>query len=238
MLCATVLAGCGHVRVLATSRESLGITGEAVSELGPMGRDASELFLSRAAAVQPQWRPEPADHPVIERICAELDGIPLAIELAAAQLRVLSLDQIAGSLGGTDDRFGVDDRFGMATAAAQPPAISGSFARAQAVYESCRIGSGPDPTHGACGEGQRGFEPLGGQAYIPDDCAPGKPQDASGDPVGDCILGLMNGRLAALAARYEQHSRELAAGEYVEGMPDVQAVIDELTLADTFVRRT
>ncbi|WP_162907707.1 BTAD domain-containing putative transcriptional regulator, partial [Allorhizocola rhizosphaerae] len=106
-MCLTVLSGCGEVRVLATSRESLGITGEAVFELGPMGDDGAELFTRRAAAVQPHWQPEPADRPLIERICADLDGIPLAIELAAAQLRVLSLDQIAGS---------IDDRFGVATA--------------------------------------------------------------------------------------------------------------------------
>jgi hypothetical protein len=118
------------------------------------------------------------------------------------------------------------------------PVMASSFTRAQANYASCVIGSGPDPTPGACGEGQRGYNPLAAQAYIPGNCAPGNPQGASGDPVGDCILATMYSRLASLAARYEQHSRELAGGVYTEGMPDVQAVLDELSLADTFVRRT
>ncbi|WP_162908155.1 hypothetical protein [Allorhizocola rhizosphaerae] len=121
---------------------------------------------------------------------------------------------------------------------ADMPVMASSFARAQANYGSCVLGSGRWPVAGACGEGQRDYNPLAQQIHIPANCAPGNPQGASGDPVGDCIIALTHGRLTALAARYEQHSRELAGGVYTEGMPDVQAVLDELSLADTFVRRT
>ncbi|MDI1462929.1 BTAD domain-containing putative transcriptional regulator [Catellatospora sp. KI3] len=96
---ATLLRRCPNLRVLTTSRESLGLTGEVVVELGPMRGEAAELFLSRARALLPGWAPTPADLARIGEICRELDGVPLAVELAAAQCRVLSLDQIAGSLG-------------------------------------------------------------------------------------------------------------------------------------------
>ncbi|MBV1850095.1 BTAD domain-containing putative transcriptional regulator [Catellatospora tritici] len=102
---ATLLRRCPNLRVLTTSRESLGLAGEVVVELGPMAADgeAAELFLSRAQALLPGWVPAPADLARIGEICRELDGVPLAIELAAAQCRVLSLDQIAGSLGDRSD---------------------------------------------------------------------------------------------------------------------------------------
>ncbi|MBB5964255.1 BTAD domain-containing putative transcriptional regulator [Planomonospora venezuelensis] len=109
-----VLAGCPEVRVLATSREPLAITGELTwpvppLELPPPGGDPAEaldypavrLFAERAAAVRPGYRPE-AEAGAVVRICRELDGMPLAIELAAARLRSLSAGQIADRL---DDRF-------------------------------------------------------------------------------------------------------------------------------------
>ncbi|MGV9773017.1 AfsR/SARP family transcriptional regulator [Streptosporangium sp. NPDC003464] len=109
-----VLASCPGVRILATSREPLGIIGELtwpVPPLGlpPSGGDPGEalgypavrLFAERAAAVRPGYRPEDEADAVV-RICRELDGTPLAIELAAARLRSLSAEQIAHRL---DDRF-------------------------------------------------------------------------------------------------------------------------------------
>ncbi|MGI8334404.1 AfsR/SARP family transcriptional regulator [Actinomadura scrupuli] len=101
---AALLARAGLVRVLATSREPLGVAGEVVYPVGPLppGGDAVELFLGRAAAVLPDWTPTEAERETVAAICAALDGMPLAIELAAAQCRVLSIDQIAARL---DDRF-------------------------------------------------------------------------------------------------------------------------------------
>ncbi|WP_031159676.1 AfsR/SARP family transcriptional regulator [Streptosporangium roseum] len=109
-----VLASCPGVRVLVTSREPLGITGEMSRPVPPLGLPpgdgdpgaalgypAVRLFAERAAAVRPGYRAEDEAAAVV-RICRELDGMPLAIELAAARLRSLSAEQIAHRL---DDRF-------------------------------------------------------------------------------------------------------------------------------------
>ncbi|GAA5769822.1 hypothetical protein Aros01_06345 [Streptosporangium roseum] len=109
-----VLAGCPGVRILVTSREPLGITGETSRPVPPLGLPpgdgdpgdalgypAVRLFAERAAAVRPGYRAEDEAAAVV-RICRELDGMPLAIELAAARLRSLSAEQIAHRL---DDRF-------------------------------------------------------------------------------------------------------------------------------------
>ncbi|MFE1285800.1 BTAD domain-containing putative transcriptional regulator [Streptomyces sp. NPDC058751] len=105
-LVASLLARCGGLRVLATSREVLGVDGEAVYEVVPLdpAGDGRELFLSRAATALPAWSPGPRELDRVTGVCAALDGIPLAIELAAAQCRVLSVDQIADAL---HDRFEV-----------------------------------------------------------------------------------------------------------------------------------
>ena len=115
-LCAGLLAACARLRVLATSREPLNIGGEFAWPVptlpAPAGVpatvdvllrfDAARLFVERAATALPGWAPAGRDIADIARICARLDGIPLAIELAAARLRTLSLAQIASRL---DDRF-------------------------------------------------------------------------------------------------------------------------------------
>jgi predicted ATPase/DNA-binding CsgD family transcriptional regulator len=106
-----LLARCLMVRVLATSRELLRCRGEkaiAVSSLDPgePGRPgpATELFIDRAVSGAPGLVLGAADVPVVEAICRRLDGLPLAIELAAARLRTISLRQLAERL---DDRFGL-----------------------------------------------------------------------------------------------------------------------------------
>ncbi|HEY3976456.1 MAG TPA: BTAD domain-containing putative transcriptional regulator [Streptosporangiaceae bacterium] len=114
-LTARVLADAPGVRILATSREPLGITGETLCpvpslQLPPEGASAEEaaqypaitLFADRAAAVRPGFVLGPAVLEPVSRICQALDGIPLAIELAAARLRALTADQVADRL---DDRF-------------------------------------------------------------------------------------------------------------------------------------
>ncbi|MEZ0074683.1 BTAD domain-containing putative transcriptional regulator [Planotetraspora sp. GP83] len=105
-LTGVLLSRCGGLRVLATSREPLGVEGEAVYEVPPLdpAGDGTELFRRRVAAALPAWTPDPGDIDRIPRLCAGLDGIPLAIELAAAQCRMLSVGQIADAL---ENRFDV-----------------------------------------------------------------------------------------------------------------------------------
>jgi len=92
-----LLERCPGIVILATSREPLGIRGEQVWPVPPLAADAARLFGERARAVRPDFRAaEHAD--VIRAICARLDGIPLAIELAAARVAHLSPLQIAERL--------------------------------------------------------------------------------------------------------------------------------------------
>jgi non-specific serine/threonine protein kinase len=97
-----LLAGCPHLRILATSREPLGITGEVLFPVPTLSLpDAVRLFVERAQAVQPALE---LDENAVASICQRLDGLPLAIELAAARTRLLSLDEIGARLA---DRFGL-----------------------------------------------------------------------------------------------------------------------------------
>jgi predicted ATPase/DNA-binding SARP family transcriptional activator len=110
-----VLGECQRLRIVATSREPLGITGEALWPVVPLALPADDagpgeiesspavrLLRDRASAVR---RDLPADGETLAtmaRVCRALDGMPLAIELAAARLRTMSIDQLASRL---DDRF-------------------------------------------------------------------------------------------------------------------------------------
>lgn len=97
-----LLARCPGVSVLATSREPLGVPGEVVRPVGPLPEPmALRLLADRGAAARPGFRTED-DPAAAEEICRRLDGLPLAIELAAARLRMLTPRQIADRL---DDRF-------------------------------------------------------------------------------------------------------------------------------------
>ncbi len=99
-----MLAGRGASRVMATSRVALGVPGERVLPLRPLPlAEAAQLFLQRAQEQQPDLLPlDTAAEQAVENICQRLDGLPLAIELAAARARVLSITQIASRL---DQRF-------------------------------------------------------------------------------------------------------------------------------------
>jgi predicted ATPase/DNA-binding SARP family transcriptional activator len=98
-----ILAACPQVVILATSREPLAITGEAVCTVGGIGDDASvRLLTQRARAVFPEFSVTEANAPAVAGICRALDGMPLAIELAAARLRTMTPGQLAARL---DDRF-------------------------------------------------------------------------------------------------------------------------------------
>ncbi|MFI7005570.1 BTAD domain-containing putative transcriptional regulator [Streptomyces sp. NPDC050145] len=101
-LAETLLTHCPSLTILATSREPLGVPGESVRPVEPLPPDpASRLFAERAAAVRPGFDPA-QDRAAVAEICRRLDGLPLAIELAAARLRLLTPRQIADRL---DDRF-------------------------------------------------------------------------------------------------------------------------------------
>ena len=96
---ARLLASCPNVRVLATSRESLGIEGEFALRVPSLETtDAARLFAERARLVQPSFVLDASNASVIAEICARLDGIPLALELAASRVKMLSLEQILARL--------------------------------------------------------------------------------------------------------------------------------------------
>jgi predicted ATPase/DNA-binding SARP family transcriptional activator len=110
-----LLGECRRLRILATSREPLGITGEALWPVVPLAlpeadagpgdiaaAPAVRLLRDRAGAVRTDLGDDAATLATMVRVCRALDGMPLAIELAAARLRTMSLDQLAHRL---DDRF-------------------------------------------------------------------------------------------------------------------------------------
>jgi DNA-binding SARP family transcriptional activator len=112
-----LLRPCPQVRILATSREGLGLPGEQIyrvpslllpeaSHLPPVEElqefEAVKLFADRAALSQPGFAVTPANAPSVVQICRQLDGMPLAIELAAVRVKGLPVEQLAARL---DDRF-------------------------------------------------------------------------------------------------------------------------------------
>jgi predicted ATPase/class 3 adenylate cyclase len=99
----TLERACRDLVVLATSREGLGIAGERLVPVSSLlDTDSVQLFVERAVAVRNDFEATEANLPAITEICRRLDGIPLAIELAAARVAVLSPAQIAQRL---DQRF-------------------------------------------------------------------------------------------------------------------------------------
>ncbi|HEX9532289.1 MAG TPA: tetratricopeptide repeat protein [bacterium] len=112
-----LLGTCPNLRILATSREALGVTGETtwrvpslsvpdLQRLPPLDHiaeyEAVRLFIDRAVTSAPQFAITRDNAPAVAQVCHRLDGIPLAIELAAARVKVLAVEQIAARL---EDRF-------------------------------------------------------------------------------------------------------------------------------------
>jgi non-specific serine/threonine protein kinase len=110
----TLLHTCSQLRVLATSREALTITGETIWLVLPLRvpdtyqpppiaglltYEAVQLFVERARSVLPSFTLTPENASAVVQVCRQLDGIPLALELAAARLRALSVEQIVARLG-------------------------------------------------------------------------------------------------------------------------------------------
>jgi non-specific serine/threonine protein kinase len=114
----TVLRACPHLKILVSSREALGVTGETtyrvpslscpaptsdfLSLSSPTQYDAVRLFIDRARMILPSFQVTNQNPLSVAQICYRLDGIPLAIELAAARIKGMKAEQIAQRL---DDRF-------------------------------------------------------------------------------------------------------------------------------------
>jgi non-specific serine/threonine protein kinase len=123
-LAEVLLRGCPRLRILATSRQALGIGGETAWLVPPLSlpdgdegssermasSEAVQLFVERARSALPSFALTDANAAAVAHVCRRLDGIPLAIELAAARVRVLSPEQIAARL---------DDAFRLLTAGAR-----------------------------------------------------------------------------------------------------------------------
>jgi non-specific serine/threonine protein kinase len=114
-----LLGACPRLRILATSREALSVDGETVFAVAPLSVPASSqgvtaevalrseavrLFVERARAALPGFELRDEGAPAVVHVCQRLDGIPLAIELAAARVRAMSVEQIATRIR---DRFGL-----------------------------------------------------------------------------------------------------------------------------------
>ena len=103
-LTTTLLGACPRLTVLATSREPIGVPGEVTWRVPPLSlaHEAIELFTELAQHARPDFTIAGADTDTVREICQRLDGMPLALELAAARVRALSLSEI---LDGLHDRF-------------------------------------------------------------------------------------------------------------------------------------
>jgi len=157
-LCARLLAACDDVRVLATSREPLAVAGEARYRLGPLtvpgegpaeaaGSEAVALFADRARQADARFAVDEQTGPAVARLVRRLDGMPLAIELAAARVEALGVGQLADRL---DDRFALltaGDRLAPARQRSLAATVEWSYrlldARGQRVFRAVSVFPGP-----------------------------------------------------------------------------------------------
>src|SRR5271165_3510426 len=230
-LAADVLRGCRGVRIVATSRQPLGVEGEQVFGLRPLplpppdgdlaaaaASDAVTLFVQRAAAVRGDFSLRPANVAAVGEICRRLDGIPLAIELAAARVAALRPAEIAGLL---DERFRLLTR-GRADATGRQQTLQAtvewSYTLLGEAEREVFDGLGVFPTSfdadaaaAVAGAGglQRwdvldGLTELVGQSMVAEEEGPGQPLPAAGDDAGlrpAAPSGRRRARLAAAPAR-------------------------------------
>jgi len=164
-LCAALLLGADDVRILATSREPLHIAGESRYRLGPLtlpdpddpaGADRGEavaLFADRARRADASFRLDAGTAPSVARLVARLDGLPLAIELAAAQVESLGVAQLLDHI---DDRFRLlagADRLAATRQRSLAAAVEWSYqlltADEQRVFRAISIFPGPFTLEGA-----------------------------------------------------------------------------------------
>jgi non-specific serine/threonine protein kinase len=171
-----LLRAAPGLRVLATSREPLRVPGEGVLEVAPVpDADAVELFEQRARAVVPDFTVTVENRDAVVELCRRVDGIPLAIELAAARLRALSIEQIVDRLS---------DRFRLL---AVPGRAGGRHASMQATLEwSAQSCSKPERVLWARLSVFAGDFDLDAAEYV---CSGGR---VSPDRVVDLIAGLVD----------------------------------------------
>ncbi len=124
VLAGTLLRACPDLRILATSRQALGVTGEVVIDVPTLSlpdggetspeallrSDAVALFVERARAVQPDFAVDAANAATILSVCTHVDGIPLALELAAVRVKALGLDALDRGLAAQLGALGSGDR--------------------------------------------------------------------------------------------------------------------------------
>jgi predicted ATPase/DNA-binding CsgD family transcriptional regulator len=165
VLSGRLLTACDDVRILATSREPLRIAGEARYRLGPLslpdpghpadaGRsEAVTLFADRARRADARFVLDGQTEPGVARLVARLDGMPLAIELAAAQVEALGVAQLLERI---DDRFGLlvaGDRLTAVRQQSLAATVDWSYqllgAREQQVFRSLSVFPGPFTLEGA-----------------------------------------------------------------------------------------
>ena len=164
-LCAGLLAACDDVRVLATSREPLAVAGEARYRLGPLalpggdawdeagGSEAVALFADRARLVDARFALDGPTGPAVAALVRRLDGMPLAIELAAARVEALGVAQMLDRL---DDRFALlsaADRLAASRHRSLAAAVEWSYRllddRERRVFRAVSVFPGPFTLEGA-----------------------------------------------------------------------------------------
>jgi predicted ATPase/DNA-binding CsgD family transcriptional regulator len=164
-LCAELVAACDDLRVLATSREALRVAGEARYRLAPMAvpdpddlanaarSEAVALFADRARRADAHFVLDDRTGPEVARLVARLDGMPLAIELAAARVEALGVSQLLGRL---DDRFALlagGDRLAPSRQRSLAAAVEWSYRlldeRERRAFRAVSVFPGPFTLEGA-----------------------------------------------------------------------------------------
>jgi predicted ATPase/DNA-binding NarL/FixJ family response regulator len=201
-----LLRACAHLRVLATSREPLAIDGEVLYAVPPLPapdpdgqlslaelarNEAVELFVARAQAVEPDFRLTEANRDPVARLCHRLEGLPLAIELATARLRVLTPEQLLNRLA---DRFALLSR-GSRTAPERHQTLQGCL---DWSFELC---SKPERLLWArLSVFAGGFELDAADGVCTDDCVP---QDELVDLLAGLVdKSILNASVTGSSARY------------------------------------
>jgi predicted ATPase/DNA-binding CsgD family transcriptional regulator len=175
-LCGTLLLGADDVRVLATSREPLQIAGEARYRLGPLslpgpgdpadvgGSEAVALFAERARRVDASFMLDAGTAPVVARLVARLDGMPLAIELAAARVEVLGVAQLLDRIGDRFTLLEAGDRLAAARQRTLAATVEWSYRlldeREQRVFRAVSAFPGPFTLEGAEAVAEAGAGPA------------------------------------------------------------------------------